>query len=170
LQSLSPSERANVITNIAENLVKRKEDIMQANKLDLREAEAAGVKGPLYDRLLFSEGKIRTLSEGLQQIADNSFDNVGRVLRRTRVSSTLDLVQKTVPIGVLMVIFESRPDALPQVASLAIASANGLLLKGGKEAKHSNEMLMSIVKEALGNYGCADAISMVGHLFFLLVL
>ena len=168
LQSLSPSERANVITNIAENLVKRKEDIIQANKMDLREAELAGVKGPLYSRLAFSEGKIKSLSEGLHQIADNSFDNVGRILRRTRVSSTLDLVQKTVPIGVLMVIFESRPDALPQVASLAIASANGLLLKGGKEAKHSNEMLMSIVKEALGNYGCADAISMVCNLFLLI--
>merc|ERR1719189_2494811 len=141
LQSLSPSERANVITNIADNLVKRKDEIMAANRLDLEEARIAGVKGPLYNRLAFTEGKIKSLSEGLHQIADNSFDNVGRVLRRTRVSSTLDLVQKTVPIGVLMVIFESRPDALPQVASLAIASANGLLLKGGKEAKHSNDLL-----------------------------
>jgi len=161
LQSLSPSERANVITNIADNLVKRKDEIIRANRLDLDEAQAKGVTGPLYSRLAFTEGKIKSLAEGLHQIADNSFDNVGRVLRRTRVSSTLDLVQKTVPIGVLMVIFESRPDALPQVASLAIASANGLLLKGGKEAKNSNQMLMSIVKEALGNYGCSDAISMV---------
>ena len=161
LQSLSPTERANVITNIADNLVKRKEEIIRANKMDLDEAAANGIKGPMFSRLAFTEGKIKSLAEGLHQIADNSFDNVGRVLRRTRISNTLDLVQKTVPIGVLMVIFESRPDALPQVASLAIASANGLLLKGGKEAKHSNEMLMSIVKEALGNYGCADAISMV---------
>ena len=60
-----------------------------------------------------------------------------------------------------MVIFESRPDALPQVASLAIASANGLLLKGGKEANNTNTYLMRLVKEALGRYGCGDAISMV---------
>ena len=60
-----------------------------------------------------------------------------------------------------MVIFESRPDVLPQVASLAIASANGLLLKGGSEATRSNEIMLSIVKTALDKYGCSDAISMV---------
>ena len=60
-----------------------------------------------------------------------------------------------------MVIFESRPDVLPQVASLAIASANGLLLKGGSEATYSNEIMLSIVQSALQEYNCAEAISMV---------
>jgi delta-1-pyrroline-5-carboxylate synthetase len=105
--------------------------------------------------------KIVSLADGLRQIADSSHNNLGRILRRTKLSDTMELTQKTVPIGVLMVIFESRPDCLPQVASLAIASANGLLMKGGKEATNTNNLLMSIVKEGLGAYGCAESISLV---------
>jgi len=161
LQQLSPTERAEAINFIAEALVDRQEELLRVNAMDLAKATADGVTGPMFARLKLTPQKINDLSEGMRQIAEKSFQNIGRVVTRTKVSDTMDLVQKTVPIGVLMVIFESRPDALPQVASLAIASANGLLLKGGKEAKNTNEALMRIVKEALGNYGCADAISMV---------
>ena len=129
LCSLAPEERADIIRHLASNLLSSEAEIMEANQRDLAAAKARGVTGPLYDRLALSRAKLESLSTGLMQIADNSYDNVGKVVRRTRVSDTLQVVQKTVPIGVLMVIFESRPDALPQVASLAIASANGLLMK-----------------------------------------
>ena len=129
LCSLAPEERADIIRHLAASLLSSEAEIMEANHRDLAAAKARGVTGPLYDRLALSRAKLESLSTGLAQIADNSYNNVGRLIRRTKVSDTLEVVQKTVPIGVLMVIFESRPDALPQVASLAIASANGLLMK-----------------------------------------
>ena len=137
LCSLTPEDRAEIISNIADNLIKKEAEILKANEKDLELAKKEGITGALFSRLALTRGKLEALSTGLKQIADASLDNVGRVVRKTKVSDTLDLVQKTVPIGVLMVIFESRPDALPQVASLAIASANGLLLKGGKEAQRT---------------------------------
>jgi len=161
LNSLAPEDRAEIIRHLATSLLSNEKEIMEANEKDLTAAKARGVTGPMFDRLALSRSKLESLCTGLMQIADSSYDNVGKVVRRTRISDTLEVVQKTVPIGVLMVIFESRPDALPQVASLAIASANGLLMKGGKEAANSNKVLMRIVNEALGRYGCSDAISLV---------
>lgn len=108
---------------------------------------------------------MKNLAVGLKQIADDSHNNVGRVLRKTKLAHGLELKQITVPIGVLLVIFESRPDSLPQVAALAIASGNGLLLKGGKEAAHSNKALMELVKEALRTVGAENAVSLVRTFF-----
>merc|ERR1719278_2066809 len=159
--SLLPEQRADIIRHLAGSLLTSEREILAANEKDLAAAQARGLTGPMYDRLVLTRAKLEDLAKGLNQIADSSLTNVGRVVRRTKISNSLEVVQKTVPIGVLMVIFESRPDALPQVASLAIASANGLLMKGGKEASHSNKCLMKFVREALGQFGCADAISLV---------
>ena len=138
LCGLEPGERADIIRHLASSLLASEAEIMEANDRDLRAAKARGVTGPLFDRwelflsghfnliinysdrrLALSRAKLESLSTGLMQIADNSFDNVNRVVRRTRISDTLEVVQKTVPIGVLMVIFESRPDALPQVSIIS---------------------------------------------------
>ncbi|KAI8421885.1 hypothetical protein MSG28_009817 [Choristoneura fumiferana] len=105
--------------------------ILEENAKDLEEAKKNGVAKPLLDRLKLSPGKLKTLAIGLKQIADSSYENVGR----TRFAT--------------------------QVAALAMASANGLLLKGGKEAAHSNKALMDLVKESLQTVGAQDAISLV---------
>ncbi|XP_076260644.1 delta[1]-pyrroline-5-carboxylate synthase isoform X1 [Rhynchophorus ferrugineus] len=161
LQTLTPDQRASCVHTLADLLVSKQSMILDANQKDLQEASQSGLAKPLLSRLSLTPAKLKNLSVGLKQIADSSHNNVGRVLRRTRLAEGLELKQITVPIGVLLVIFESRPDSLPQVAALAIASGNGLLLKGGKEAAHSNKALMELVKEALSTIGATNAISLV---------
>ncbi|CAD6204114.1 GSCOCG00009870001-RA-CDS [Cotesia congregata] len=161
LQALKPEERASCINFLADLLETRQNEILAANAKDLEEATKSGLAKPLLLRLSLSQAKLKSLSSGLRQIAAESLTNVGKVLRRTQIAEGLELKQITVPIGVLLVIFESRPDSLPQVAALAISSANGLLLKGGKEAKFSNKCLMNLVQEALRSVGAANAISLV---------
>ncbi|XP_067647462.1 delta-1-pyrroline-5-carboxylate synthase isoform X2 [Eurosta solidaginis] len=161
MQALTSEQRANAVNHLADLLLSREEFILLANAKDMAEAKRHGLAKPLLSRLSLNSAKLKNLSVGLKQIAESSHKNVGRVLRHTRLAENLDLQQVTVPIGVLLVIFESRPDSLPQVAALAMASANGLLLKGGKEASHSNKALMELVKEALLTVDAENAVSLV---------
>ncbi|XP_046636565.1 delta-1-pyrroline-5-carboxylate synthase-like isoform X2 [Daphnia pulicaria] len=166
LQSLTGHQRSDIIQNLAEMLLERQPQILKANAEDLKilnetSTTKHGGVGPLRGRLTLTPAKLKSLSDGLKQIADSSHDIVGRIMRRTLLATGLELTQVTVPIGVLLVIFESRPDVLPQVAALAIASANGLLLKGGKEATHSNQILMDVVRQALETAGVPQAVSLV---------
>ncbi|XP_078588428.1 delta-1-pyrroline-5-carboxylate synthase-like isoform X1 [Branchiostoma floridae x Branchiostoma japonicum] len=162
LSSLTADQRSNIISHLANLLEERKSSILAANQKDMDVARQQGnLSGPMLSRLALSAGKLTNLADGLRQIAASSHRNLDRVLKRIQVADGMELRQITVPIGVLMVIFESRPDCLPQVAALAIASGNGLLLKGGKEATHSNEYLHSLVQESLDLYSAKDAISLV---------
>ena len=114
------------------------------------------------------------MAVGLRQIAESSDSVLGRILNRTRITDGLELKQITVPLGVLLVIFESRPDCLPQIAALSIATGNGLLAKGGKEAKESNQKLFEIIRDALTQQSpdLNNSISLVSFVssFFLLEL
>ncbi|XP_031438784.1 delta-1-pyrroline-5-carboxylate synthase isoform X2 [Clupea harengus] len=162
LASLHPDQRSEIICGFADLLTEKREEILSANKKDMELAGNGGRMTPaMMNRLSLSSSKLNSLAIGLRQIAVSSQDSVGRVLRRTRVANNLELEQITVPIGVLLVIFESRPDCLPQVSALAIASGNALLLKGGKEATHTNRILHELAQEALALHGVRDAIQLV---------
>ncbi|XP_057704483.1 delta-1-pyrroline-5-carboxylate synthase isoform X2 [Corythoichthys intestinalis] len=162
LASLQPEQRGEIICSLAELLTEKKDEILSANKRDMEMATSSGrFSQALIDRLSLSTAKLNSLAIGLRQLAVSSRDSVGRVLRRTRIANNLELEQITVPIGVLLVIFESRPDCLPQVSALAIASGNALLLKGGKEASNTNRILHQLTQEALSIHGVTEAIQLV---------
>ncbi|KAK2820458.1 hypothetical protein Q5P01_023417 [Channa striata] len=163
LASLHPDQRSEIICHLAELLTEKKEEILAANKVDMDLAVNAGQLPPaMLKRLSLSPAKLNSLAIGLRQIAVAAQESVGRVLRRTRVAHNLELEQITVPIGVLLVIFEARPDCLPQVSALAIASGNALLLKGGKEATNTNRVLHQLTQEALSLHGVREAVQLVG--------
>lgn len=144
--------RTAALRALAEVLVERRAEILTANQRDLEAADEQGVAPALVHRLKLDEAKLGTLVEGIRQLVDGP-DPVGRPLRRTELDEGLELTQVTSPIGVLLIIFESRPDAVIQIGSLALRTGNAVLLKGGSEARHSNRVLVAALREALDRAG-----------------
>mmetsp|Transcript_32472 Transcript_32472/g.65797 ORF Transcript_32472/g.65797 Transcript_32472/m.65797 type:complete len:514 (+) Transcript_32472:121-1662(+) len=148
LQALSYGERQVVLNSVADALIERKAELLEANAIDLAAAERNSVGLPLVRRLKLTDEKLSTLAAGIRQIAEQP-DPLGVVKSKRELADGLELSLTTVPIGVLMIIFESRPDSLPQISALALASGNGLLLKGGKEAANSNAALHKVIGDAV---------------------
>ncbi len=164
LTTLSSEARAAALGRVADALVARQDEILSANARDVEagaSAVAAGkMSGALAARLNLDPQKLAKLAAGIRDIAAQD-EPIGRVLRRTKLADGLILRQETSPLGVMMVIFESRPDALPQVAALALRSGNGLVLKGGKEAAESNRVLHRVITEALAPDVPGEVIALV---------
>ena len=151
-QSLDASVRSEALRAMAQALEDNEEKILEENKKDLIAAQTMDIPPATLQRLKLKDGKIGQLAKGIRSLADAE-DPIGRVLRRTQVADKLELQQVSAPLGVLLIIFEARPDALPQIAALSIRSGNGLLLKGGKEAANSNAILHAIITEAITKAG-----------------
>jgi gamma-glutamyl phosphate reductase len=148
LQAMPYQIRRDILEAVASALLQKKDVLLAANALDLEAAERDGVVLVLRKRLKLTDDKLDTLAAGLRQIAGLD-DPLGVVKSKRELADGLELSQITVPIGVLMIIFESRPDSMPQIAALALASANGLLLKGGKEAANSNAAIHEVIGDAI---------------------
>lgn len=161
LKHIGADKRASIIRDIANVLQTERASILAANELDLMKAKADKIEDVLLARLKLTDSKLDSLCAGLSMIADKASGQVGRTLKHMKVSDTLTLKQITSPIGVLLVIFESRPDCLPQIAALSLATANGLLIKGGKEAHHSNTHLYNLIKKILRKYDCENAVQLI---------
>lgn len=144
--------RSDALLRLAELLAARQDELLEANRLDLEAAEQTGLSSALRGRLALSQAKLATLIEGCHALVQQG-DPLGRVLRHTQLDDGLVLRQVASPIGVILVIFESRPDAVVQIGSLAMRTGNAVLLKGGSEALHSNRALVGCLREALALAG-----------------
>ncbi|MCA1903837.1 MAG: glutamate-5-semialdehyde dehydrogenase [Cyanobacteria bacterium KgW148] len=150
LAHLSTDRKNQALEQIAQTLEQNIPSILEANQADLDQAKKDGLPLPLINRLKLDQAKVRSMITGVRSVAALAEPVGVRQLHR-ELDTDLILERITVPLGVLGVIFEARPDAVTQIASLAIKSGNGAILKGGKEALHSCEVLVNLIQTALQN-------------------
>jgi glutamate-5-semialdehyde dehydrogenase len=163
LARASGPDRRSILLAIADALASAHErgKLRAANELDCRDADAAVARGELQqalaDRLPLSDGKLDALCDGLGQLADQR-DLIGRVTLARELDEGLVLRRVTCPLGVVGVVFEARPDAVPQIAGLALRTGNACLLKGGREARRSNAALVELLRDTLAVQGFDPAL------------
>lgn len=148
-----PTEIKNkALIKIADKIESAKDEIFDANKIDLENAQKLVDEGKLskstFNRLVFSENKMRDMVAGIRDVA-NLDDPINKKLLVRELDSDLTLYKVSCPIGVLGIIFEARPDVIAQISSLAIKSANAVILKGGKESINTNKKILEVINSAL---------------------
>jgi len=154
LAKLPDSERSATLHQVADAIEAAHDEILDANADDVREAEEMLANGEysraLVDRLELSDSKLESIAEMVRSVAEQE-DPLGRTLAARRLDEGLELYRVSVPIGVIGTVFESRPDALVQIAALSLKSGNAVILKGGSEASSSNRALFEIIRGATPN-------------------
>ena len=158
---ISVQQKNAALKAISDKLLACKELIIKENARDLETAEANGMSQSMLDRLTLTESRIEAMSEGVLQVMALD-DPIGEVLGGRDLPNGLHIIKKRVPLGVIGIIFESRPNVTVDAASLCLKSGNVCILRGGSDAIHSNKCLVSLMREALKETGvCEDAIALV---------
>jgi glutamate-5-semialdehyde dehydrogenase len=148
LAVLSTEVKNHAIEAIAQAIDAATPEILAANAADCQAAEIDGIPKPLYNRLKLDETKLKAAIDGVRDVGKLS-DPIGTVQIHRELDEGLILKRVSCPVGVLGIIFEARPDALIQITTLALKSGNGVILKGGKEAIRSCEVLVRVIHQAL---------------------
>ncbi len=156
LAGTSATDRNEALLGIAAEIATHESEILEENKKDLKRASALVGEGKisqaLLDRLKLDHNKLSSVVAGIRQLAKMP-DPLGKIDLDRELDKNLELQRVTCPIGLIGVIFEARPDALPQIASLCLKSGDGVILKGGAEAEHSNRILFDCLKRAAQRAG-----------------
>ena len=156
------SEQKNKALNAIANMLEKNSDrIIKANAIDLEQGRNNGLSEGLLDRLMLNEERIKAMADGVRQVADLA-DPCGKILSEYKKDNGLLIKKITVPIGVIGIIFEARPNVTVDAAALCLKSGNSVILRGGKEAINSNTALSEIMRSALDEVGFVkDAIQLV---------
>jgi len=162
MSSVSGEVKNRAILAIAEEIDGQKAQLEEANSRDVDEASKAGLATPLVKRLKLDGQKINDLTKGLRSLAQLE-DPVGKTMLSIEMDHGLELYKVTCPIGVIGAIFESRPDALVQIATLCLKSGNAVILKGGAEAAKTNQFLAELIRETIKGFSeiPEDAVQLV---------
>jgi glutamate-5-semialdehyde dehydrogenase len=147
LAAVEARVKNDALAETAKALRQRSTEILSANNEDLSAAEEDNLAAPLLKRLKFDEGKIADVCAGIESLIQLD-DPVGKTITATELDAGLELYKVSCPIGVIGVVFESRPDALVQISTLCLKSGNAVLLKGGSEAAGTNKILTDVIAQA----------------------
>ncbi len=153
--SLTAAAKNQALEAVADELIRNQDAIVAANKADLEQAEKENLSPALLKRLKFDAAKLEDAVEGIRSLAKLP-DPTGVTTRATELDANLELYQVSCPIGVLGIVFESRPDALVQISALALKSGNAVLLKGGTEATETNRVLAQTIINASTQAGVPE--------------
>lgn len=161
LQKLSEAEKNLALEKVADALVAQTDQLITANCLDMKAGEEKGMNSGLLDRLRLTEERIKGMAEGLKQVVSLS-DPVGEVLETFKRPNGLVVEKRRVPLGVIGIIYESRPNVTADAFGLCFKSGNAVILKGGSDALYSNKAITDVIRQALAKAGVAeDAIQLI---------
>lgn len=161
VQKLSSEAKNKALEAVAGALVAKQDEILKANAIDLKNGEEKGMNTGLIDRLRLNEERIKSMAEGLIQITQLP-DPIGEVIEGFERPNGLAIEKKRVPLGVVGMIYESRPNVTADAFGLCFKSGNAVILKGGSDAIHSNKAITDVIREALKQSGVTqDAISLI---------
>lgn len=147
--TLASSQQKNAaLEKIALKLIERKDEIVQANELDIKDAKEKNLAPSLQDRLLLTPQRIDDMAEGLKQLITLD-DPVGEVERMWKTNEGLEIGKMRVPLGVIGIIYEARPNVTVDAAGLCLKSGNAVILRGGSDAIHSNKKIAEIIEDAI---------------------
>jgi glutamate-5-semialdehyde dehydrogenase len=160
---VNANTRNEVLESAAKSLLEKKSQIMTANALDLEAAQAMGLSEAMYDRLTLTEERIQGMSDALLEIAAFE-DPLGKVLGQSTTKDGLTIEKKSVPIGSILFIYESRPNVTIDGAALCLKSGNAVVLRGGKESAHSSKILVDIFRHCMDSCGVdPNGVQLVEH-------